>query len=281
MSDMHTYRFSDALSFSLDQLAAMHSTSFTGYFMPVQTTAVGYATFCRMYQIDLAHSVIMHDDATGAFVGAARVGVRGDRAWCGGFGIAPEYRGMGAGKLLAQRMITVAREHGLATLQLEVLSQNAAASHLYAAVGFQQARMLYGMECDVERLPDGADAITIEPVDLNTVLPYIVQGDRPAWQREIPSLLSAGSDGVLARDRDGVVAAACFARGDTTALVHGALREGATARQIVPLLRHAAGSAPRLLLFNEPETSSVLFLSRELGFHETYSQYEMHLDLAL
>src|SRR5579871_258051 len=110
------YRFSDATGYTLAQMTEMHNESFSGYFMPATMTPEMTAHFWRVYQIDASRSVVMHDQ-TGTFVGMARVGVRGNRGWCGGFGIAPAFRGSGASKLLAAEMVRVARDSGLTTLQ--------------------------------------------------------------------------------------------------------------------------------------------------------------------
>src|SRR6266571_4224979 len=133
---MADYRFSDALSYTHEQLSQMFNESFTGYFFPANTSAQQNADFWRTEQIDSLCSVVMHDEA-GTFVGLARMGVRGQRGWCGGFGIVPQFRRTGASKLLAAQMIQVARDTGLTTLLLEVLTQNTPAFKLYKSVGFE------------------------------------------------------------------------------------------------------------------------------------------------
>src|SRR5689334_16073127 len=104
--DMSEYRFSNALGYTFEQLADMHNTSFSGYFMPVSMTPGQTADFWRTNQIDANRCVVMHD-ANNTFVGMARMGTRGTRCWCGGFGIVPEFRGNGASKLLASEMVRV------------------------------------------------------------------------------------------------------------------------------------------------------------------------------
>src|SRR5579859_1164896 len=119
----YQYRFSDATGYSFTQLCEMHNASFSGYFFPATMTPNATADFWRMYQIDATRCVVMHDQQ-GTFVGMARMGTRGKRGWCGGFGIVPEFRGCGVSKILAQQMVQVAHNSGLMSLQLEVLSQN-------------------------------------------------------------------------------------------------------------------------------------------------------------
>jgi ribosomal protein S18 acetylase RimI-like enzyme len=50
--------------------------------------------------------------------------------------VAPEARGSGLGRQLAGAVIAWARERGARTVALHVLEGNAAAEHLYAALGF-------------------------------------------------------------------------------------------------------------------------------------------------
>ena len=65
---MTSYRFSNALAYTHAQLAEMHNISFTGYFFPMTMSAETSAWFWRVYQIDAASCVVMHDEH-GAFVG--------------------------------------------------------------------------------------------------------------------------------------------------------------------------------------------------------------------
>src|SRR5690348_9430884 len=172
---MNTYSFSNALAYTQMQLAEMHSASFSGYFFPTMITAEMSAGFWRVFQIDAKYCVVMHNEQ-GAFVGIARIGVRGLRGWCGGFGIVPEFRGTGASKLLVTQMVQVARENGLATLQLEVLTQNIRAIKLYEGAGFRFARRLIGIEAAIDALPDASPTFQATFVDPSVLLPRLYEG---------------------------------------------------------------------------------------------------------
>src|SRR2546421_10128622 len=122
MSEASEYHFTNALHCSMAQLSEMHTKSFEGYFMPAAMTPEETADFWRAFQIDATRCVITREKRE--FVGMARMGTRDNRGWCGGFGIAPEYRGRGAANLLAAEMVRVGRASGLELIQLEVLTQN-------------------------------------------------------------------------------------------------------------------------------------------------------------
>src|SRR5579872_6102282 len=115
---MNAYRFTTALDYTFAQLTEMHNISFSGYFFPAEMTSASTASFYRVYSVAPQHCLVMHTE-DGAFVGLAKLALRGSRAWCAGFGITPAFRGKGLGKLLAAQMIEEARKTGAATLQLE------------------------------------------------------------------------------------------------------------------------------------------------------------------
>src|SRR6266568_8200029 len=176
------YHFSDATGYSHIQLAEFHTASFEGYDFPMQITAAQSADFWRANQIDANRCVIMHDEA-GKFVGMARMGTRGLRGWCGGFGITPAFRGTGASGLLAAEMVRVARESGLKTLQLEVLTQNNKAIKTYEKVGFARTRRFFGLELETEKLPQ-VNAGKIEKVAVEELFIGQKMLTRPWWDNE-------------------------------------------------------------------------------------------------
>jgi len=101
---MEEYQFARALSYDFGALANMFTEAFTGYFFPMNMTPEALANHWRLYQIDGARSLVMRDPE-GTFVAMTLIGARGTRGWCGGFGVAPAFRGHGAGKRLAREMV--------------------------------------------------------------------------------------------------------------------------------------------------------------------------------
>ena len=200
----------------------------------------------------------MHDEQ-GAFVGMARMGLRGARGWCGGFGIAPDFRGTGASKLLAAQMIQVARENHLTTLQLEVLTQNVKAIKVYEGAGFVVTRRLIGVQTETAALPEAAANLHAETVDPAILLPRLYEGPQPDWEREPASILALGTSAVALPGSDGQRSGLLFRRGgDNIQILAAFLANDLPDAALATLLRAAAGDATGVQVFNEPEGSPFL-----------------------
>lgn len=276
---MTTYRFSNAFDYTQAQLADMHNESFTGYFFPMHMTAETSAWFWRVFDIDAKYCVVMHDEH-GAFAGLARMGVRGQRGWCGGFGIAPAFRGTGASKALADQMVQVSRENGLATLQLEVLTQNIKAIKLYERTGFAATRRLFGLQLNLDTLPDTAPSLLPEKVAPPVLFERLYERYQPDWERELASILTIGMQALAMPGADGHLNGLLFRRAGDTMQIQGALlQDNLPNTDLAALLRAAAGDANSLQVMNEPEDSPFLARCRDLGFNEFFSQHEMFLTL--
>ena len=74
------------------ELAAAFNTVYTDYVVPFMVGEAWARQHVAANSIALEHSPLWRDDA-GAVVGLAALGVRGDRGWVGGLGIAPAHRG--------------------------------------------------------------------------------------------------------------------------------------------------------------------------------------------
>ncbi len=273
------YRFSNALGSTFEQLAEMHNMSFTGYFLPISMTPPQVADFWRINQIDATRCVIMHD-VNGAFVGMARMGTRATRGWCGGFGIVPAFRGTGASKMLAYEMVRVARDSGLAQLQLEVLSQNSPARKLYENVGFVTQRRLFSLEIATSALPDTPlSSYTFERVPIETLLSWSQKpAAQPCWGNELISLFTIGSEMLVMRGSDARSNAIIAQRsGDKIRIQTAFLQSELTDVELATLLRTIARDAPMIQVFNEPEESPLVQRYLSLGMTEFVSQYEMTL----
>lgn len=276
---MNTYRFTTALDYTLTQLNEMHNLSFSGYFFPSDMTPESTASFYRIYDVAPQHCIVMHAE-DGAFVGLAKLALRGSRAWCAGFGIAPAFRGKGLGKLLAAPMIEEARKAGAATLQLEVLQQNIPAFRLYSSVGFVVTRQLVGLQIATASLPPATSALSPIPVTLDDLLPSIIALRQPDWEHELSSILATIHQsmalGSLHNTRTGLV----YQRaGEYTRILSSTPSLETTPEEMAALLLAAANGAQTIQVYNEPEDSVSFKLYRALGFQEFFRQYEMVLDL--
>lgn len=276
---MSEYLFSDATIYTFTQLSEMHNSSFKGYFVPLDMTPQMLSDFWRANQIDANCSVAMHD-LKGVFVGLARMGRRGRRGWCGGLGITPEFRGSGASRILTSKMVEVAREAGLKTLQLEVLTQNIRALKLYEKTGFTIHRKLFGLEIATTNIP-ASKPLVVEHVPFETVIPQISQHSiAPCWACELASLQTLNTDTIVTHSlNSGINALVVQHSQGKTRVLATVLQEDLTDLELASLLREAAGSDSTIQIYNEPEGSLFLARCRRLGFTEFFSQYEMFMDL--
>jgi ribosomal protein S18 acetylase RimI-like enzyme len=279
---MSEYQFTNALGYNLFQACNMHNSSFQGYFMPAIMNPEDTVTFWRMNHIDATRCVVMLDQKE-EFVGIARMGVRGKRGWCGGFGIAPEFRGRGASKLLAKEMVRVARESGLERLQLEVLSQNERARNVYEYAGFVANRRLIGIEIAISELPeDRSTGVKPIPVEVESLLSLSMlnANEHPCWGREAATILglSAQAYGIIGPDgrSSGLIVQQV---GEKMRILATVFQNPLSDEEIVALLRQAVGGAKSIQVYNEPEDSTFLARCYRLGFKQFFSQYEMFVNL--
>lgn len=271
---MHTYHFSPALEYTFEQISEMHNASFHGYAMPFEMTPEMTATFWRINNIDALRSVVMHDE-DGTFVGMARLGIRGRRGWCGGFGIVPQFRGSGASRLLAEEMVRVARECELTTLQLEVLTQNERARRLYERAGFTITRRLFGLSIAPGALPVGA-AVQIERMAVESVMARLTDVPRPCWGCEAATVLVAHCE-ALVISHAGQLAGVIVQHGQRIGILASFFSSELGEAELAALLLQAASESDDILVYNEPEESPYLQRYRALGFGEFFCQYEMQL----
>ncbi len=272
--------FKPASSVSLDGLAAAFNAGFAGYFYPPQMTVEILARRVRMEHLDLQSSLLV--DAEEKFVGLALLGLRGREGWCGGFGIAPEFRGRGFAHQVMAEFVARARGCGVKKLRLEVLTRNTPAICLYEHAGMRVTRDLLILE----RKRDSELSATNRLQELKEAGPEDLlrhferlHGWPMAWQRDFPSLLSAdGLHGVYLGDRGAPDAYALLVtRPDGITQV---IDLGAADEEHADML--SAGIAQRcgaLRVVNEPEESLFIDALMAHGFTEQERQHEMVCEL--
>ena len=137
MSQSHhtrpAHHFVPASAFTLEAFADLYTRSFAGYFYPMTQTVAGFSARVRTDHLNLHHSVLLLVNDVPA--GEATLGLRGTQAWCGGFGIAPEFRGRGYGKALMIYVARLAKERDCGRFEWSVLDWNAPAIAFYKGLG--------------------------------------------------------------------------------------------------------------------------------------------------
>ena len=284
--------FVPAVSYTLDALGDIFTRSFEDYFYPGTTTAAVLAARVRTEQIDLYRSLVMRvgNDS----MGIALLGLRGDRAWCGGFGVTLPFRGRGLAHELAAAMLDQARQSGAHGCGLEVLTRNQRAIKTYARAGFQRLRDLQVLEWRrAQELPEtGIAAARRQQGDANLQAALVqiapaallahfaaLHTAPAAWQRDLPALLvRAGMRGLALMEGERLRAYALL----TPLPDNGARLEdiGAdTTERAATLLSALQGRYARLISVNEPADSAHMPAFDSAGFAEVDRQHELWVDL--
>lgn len=297
------FTFGNSAGKPVEELAQLFNTGFSDYFTSVNMTAETFGDYMRAFQVDPARSALAYS-REGAFGGCSMLGLRGQRGWIGGFGVAPEFRGKGVAGQLMDWVVGYARQNQLNSLALEVLQPNERAYKLYLKKGFKVTRNLVLYDASDQTIREAAPTVKLveerelEPgVGLAALgMPEQNRDFPPCWQRETPSIL--GQRGARARigrlesGERGLLVYLPIPSRRRIALLHAgfeiATGEKARLTLLSGLLRGAVESfgpasvnAPpaSFSIMNEPEGSGLTTLLKKLGFGETWRQYEMVLDL--
>jgi ribosomal protein S18 acetylase RimI-like enzyme len=271
-------RIISAAEVSLEQLAAAFTAAFAGYVYPMTLTVEQLSRRVRFEHLDIQRSLLAWD--VDELVGMALLGLRGDAAWVGGFGITQMYRGRGLSHELMRALIIEARSFGATRLSLEVLRPNTAAIRLYERAGMHISRDLIISE----RTTDAAANARVQP--LKEAPPSELLGhfhrlhlQSAAWQRDLASLLAMnGLRGLYLGERDNPQAYALLRDwpDGATYLVDLAALESAHVEALCVGLDHVPG---RLRINNEPDNSIFNAPLVAHGFRETERQHEMVMAL--
>ena len=281
-------QFVSAASFTLDTLGEIFTHCFEGYFYAATVTAAMLSQRIRTENLDLLRSVVIQQG--GDAVGIALIGLRGERAWCGGFGVAAAARGQGYAHRLAAAMLDQARAAGVHEFSLEVLTRNAPAITTYLRAGMRARRDLRVLEW---RSPENQEQGTKDKEQTRNLQPLIsnLQSSTllehftalhpvpAAWQRDLPALLvRAGLQSLAIMAGDRPVAYLLFqlnAEGRAQIADLGAER----ADQARILLAALQQRAQHIVSVNEPADSPLTPAFDQLGFVESDRQHELVIDL--
>lgn len=179
---------------SLDVLTSAFNLAFAGYYLPMTQTAASLAEMMRENDVRADVSRILLLD--GAIEGVGLVGIRDDRAWIGGMGIGPCWRGQGYGSLLLDHLLEAMRAAGARSAQLEALTINTPALALYERAGFRDTRGLLVYQGALRQAGDNKALAPASPrvryaavaSAVATAALAATRSCAPAWQREPRSL---------------------------------------------------------------------------------------------
>lgn len=266
---------SNLTGLSAADLAAAFNIVYTDYVVPFTMSEAAARQHVAAYAINLDHSLLWRDD-TGAIVGLGALGVRGERGWVGGFGLAPGSRGRGLSGALIAALLGQARSVGLRQVQLEVLTTNDRAIRAYERAGFKRTRALLILGADNFAVPVPGVAVTeVSSAMLLAGAPGLSL-PHYAWQRETPSLLALPElQGLVLGSPASPRAFAVFTASATTVQLQAFA--GDADESLVALIGVLASRLPgrSLCLVNEPEESTVSAALLAVGWRELLRQYEM------
>lgn len=247
------------------------------YVMPFQMSEDQLRRHFSRNDIALEHSPLWLDDE-GNVIALAALGIRDERGWIGGFGVAVPYRGRG----VSHRLIAAVREGvrglGLATVQLEVISTNAAAIRTYERGGFTTRRTLrvWKRATDAPRLQ--SDTRSVQPGDPAAIVARLHSfNSAPSWQREPQSLTqTAGLQALAIGDGDALHAYVLYSV--APASLHIADLGAHNPADVSVLTTALIDRYPErsLSLLNEPADSPLCDALEHAGWHEQLQQYELH-----
>ena len=273
----HNLQFVSASSLSLESFADLFTRSFENYFYPMKLTASIFAARLRLESLDLHHSVVLlvNDKP----VGQATLGLRGDTAWCGGFGIIPEYRGQGLSSLLFEEFIRQVREVKAKRLMLEVLIKNVTAQKVYTNAGLKRQHDLLLFEWKGDHPSPKRDSM-IQVANMPEIIKHFhrLHPVSESWQRDLPTLISQSNLlQITHSEEDKLQGYILFAEKEDVARIYdvAALEVDVVRR----LLKRLQNSYKEIVSVNEPENSPLTKAFLDCGFREFDRQYQMKMDL--
>ncbi|MCC6905691.1 MAG: GNAT family N-acetyltransferase [Anaerolineae bacterium] len=259
--------------------------AYADYYVPIQLSQAGFAELVEHESVQPEASVVARSGSE--IVGMGLLGIRGIRAWIGGMGVIPAWRGQGVGRQIMDALIHHARRLSIRRIQLEVIRENLIAYNLYQSLGFRAHRQLLVLNRDRNapyEPPDGAAGVRISviaPESAINALEALPAPERP-WQRDLATmpLLLREINGLAARAPAGQIRGICLYGGDIygAGLLDLASVDADTARCLIARLLDELRAAP-MVFINVAEDDPVLPLLLEYGFYESLCQIEMVLEL--
>lgn len=243
---------------------------FEQYLLPMNFSAEQLRLHIDYNDVDAAASPLWYDDE-GNVIAAALLGVRGERGWIGGFGVAPNYREQGYARQMLQTLEETARARGLRSIQLEVLHGNAGAIHAYRSANFEVARILRSYERIFEEAIEPEGFALADPDD------FIERPDTaaPSWQRERASLRNGAASTALTNGTE----YGLFRYNTDMAQVSKVNARDAASLDAVASAIAAHCGVHRVLIMNEPGDSTIAGYAQTARWSEPFTQYEMKLEL--
>ena len=258
-----------ASRYSDSSLAEIFTAGYEGYFTPFVLDEAAFRFMSTTYDDDLdASRVAIVDDEP---AGICKLGIRGERGWIGGVGVAAPHRGKGIGEALMRGVLDEARSRGLREVWLEVLFPNEPAIRLYDKLGFERVRVLEVWTLEgADFRGNGARAVPVEHAQARI---RRERRDREPWQRADESVEHLEDVEALASDRGALL----FRRtGEGISLLQAVAADESAARE---LLESLPSDATSLQWLNGPAGDPFNAAIASVGGTLAWRQHEMVLRL--
>lgn len=135
-----TFRLIPANQFNLEQLTAVYNQTRQDYMVPMPMSAPRLDEYIRVYDIDLAQSLVAVEG--NRLVGLGMLGIRDNRSWITRLGLIADYRSKGVGRAIVHHLLENSDQLTVPKNTLEVIKGNQAALHLFQNHGFRKSREL-------------------------------------------------------------------------------------------------------------------------------------------
>ncbi len=240
--------------------------------------AESFRSHVERNDVDLARSRRWTVD--GALSGVVLLAFRGDRAWIGGFGVVPEFRGRGLARRYLDETLDIARASGATSVELEVLTHNAPAVRLYERAGFATIDELVVWTREPLHPADDAHAEPAVHAYGAAAIAALTRTPASCWQRE-PQSVAAGApfEALFVGSPESPDAYAFVRRGERASLLDARAHDAASASALLAAL-DAQFAAVKVALVNEPARGALheAFASRA-RWSEFARQHRMRIAL--
>jgi ribosomal protein S18 acetylase RimI-like enzyme len=228
--------------------------------------------------VDLARSRRWTVDS--ALSGIVLLAFRDERAWIGGFGVVPEFRGRGLARRYLDETLAIARASGAASVELEVLVHNVQAIRLYEHAGFERIDEVVVWTREPLRAPAEDDEAPVLRAYGAAEIAALARTPASCWQREPESVAAAAPfETVVVGAAESPDAIAFVLRGERASVIDARARDAAAAAALLAALDGRI-AAYALTLVNEPARGALHdAFTAHGGWCELARQYRMRLAL--
>ena len=269
---------------SINDITQCLNQSFADYEIAIQWTEDSMRQKIKIEDIEPALSVGAFDG--GQLIGSTLIGVDEElgtkRAWDGGTGVVPEYRGQKLTERMFEYILPRLQQAGIKMMLLEVLENNKTAYKIYERLGFKPTRLLRAYKGDINAAK--GQEYNVEVLTNYNADELLSLSDwQPAWQQMNKRILNRGDavTTICIKVEDKIVAYAHYDRQAKRVWQFAVATERRRNGMATALFNHIAGSNNEPWLITNIDAGSENtngFLS-SIGLKNIISQYEMVMDL--